>query len=623
MSIFSRKTRRDTNVNTTRPRCRLQVEALEDRCLLTAGALDPTFGTGGLVVTDLGSTFEHAYDVVIQSDGKIVTAGDTVRSGTGQDFALVRYNSNGTLDTSFGTNGRAVTDFKGYGDVALAVARQADGKFVAAGYARVSGVGYPDFALARYNSNGTLDTSFGSKGKVITAISQDTDIIEAMAIQADGKIVVVGWTQKTGTAGTGNFVVARYNANGSLDTAFGTGGKVVTDFAGSQDHAEGVAIQADGKIVVVGKAAVNNQNNFGIVRYNANGSLDLSFGNQGKVTTSIGDGDLRGWAYDVAIQADGRIVVAGDYTYFPPGVTSYVLRGMAVTRYESQGALDQGFGTNGVVTIAPSGKDLSGQSLAIQANGKIVVAGWYYGYPDFAVARLNGLDGSLDTTFGTSGLVTTDFGPTFGVTNSTDIANAVAIQADGKIVAAGSFANPSTNNVDIALARYEGDAPLQAASAAPNPSATLLTDSQVQPLLSEALARWQASGVDVSGLGQLDIRITNLGGNYLGMTDGNTIWLDDNAAGWGWFVDPTPHSDSEFTRPGNQGEQNRMDLLTALAHEIGHLLGQEHADDGVMHETLAAGVRGTPSGGTVFADFLGIDWYSAAAALSPTAGRKF
>ena len=220
--------------------------------------------------------------------------------------------------------------------------------------------------------------------------------------------------------------------------------------------------------------------------------------------------------------------------------------------------------------------------------------------------------------------MTTDFGPTFGVTDSADFVYDIELQADGKIVAAGAFNNPypSPSNVDIALARYEGDAPLQAASAAPNPSATILTYSQVQPLLSEALARWQASGVDVSGLGQLDIRITNLGGNYLGMTDGHTIWLDDNAAGWGWFVDPTPNDDSEFTTPGNQGEKHRMDLLTVLEHELGHMLGREHEESGVMAETLSAGERWTPSGVYVDGPRLFVDPSGGDETLDSVTGRR-
>ncbi len=121
-----------------------------------------------------------------------------------------------------------------------------------------------------------------------------------------------------------------------------------------------------------------------------------------------------------------------------------------------------------------------------------------------------------------------------------------------------------------------------------------LSEDRLNPLLLEAVARWTAAGFDTSALGNIPLQVTNLGGRTLGMTDGNTIWLDDNAAGWGWFADPTPGDDSEFMRPGNQGEQNRMDLLTVIAHELGHVLGFEHDDDGVMAETLAAGIRQMP-----------------------------
>jgi hypothetical protein len=137
------------------------------------------------------------------------------------------------------------------------------------------------------------------------------------------------------------------------------------------------------------------------------------------------------------------------------------------------------------------------------------------------------------------------------------------------------------------------------------PSTQMLTQAALQPILVEPLARWAAAGVDGSALSGIDVRIADLGGTTLGLPSGNTIWLDDNAAGWGWFLDPTPHDDSEFTTPGNQGEQNRMDLLTVIEHEVGHLLGKEHEASGVMIDTLSAGVRRTPVGSSA------IDWLGA------------
>ena len=131
-----------------------------------------------------------------------------------------------------------------------------------------------------------------------------------------------------------------------------------------------------------------------------------------------------------------------------------------------------------------------------------------------------------------------------------------------------------------------------------------MTEFDVQPLMAEAFRRWEATGVNTAALSGLNVQVRNLGGTTLGLAAGNTIWLDDNAAGWGWFVDSTPGNSSEFLRLGNQGEQQRMDLLTVVMHEIGHLLDQDHADEGVMAETLATGVRRTeiPSAHTALVD---------------------
>ena len=142
----------------------------------------------------------------------------------------------------------------------------------------------------------------------------------------------------------------------------------------------------------------------------------------------------------------------------------------------------------------------------------------------------------------------------------------------------------------VTLAFRSGEA-LTAASIAASPANQTLNTDQVQTLLADALLRWQHSGVNTSGLGAIQLQITNLGGTTVGFASGHTIWLDSNAAGWGWFVDPTPWDDAEFTTPGNQGEQRPMDLLTVLEHELGHVLGYDHANVGVMADTLEAGTR--------------------------------
>ncbi|MFF7892429.1 hypothetical protein ACFZDI_11025 [Streptomyces sp. NPDC007907] len=345
------------------------------------------------------------------------------------DFAVARYNTDGSLDTTFGTGGTVITDF---GDDAAAfdVALQSDGKIIAVGRSGVNT--YHDFALARYNPDGSLDTTFGTGGTVTTNFEGDEqgdpwdgdDEANGVALQPDGKIVVVGG----GAPGVGaEFALARYNTDGSLDTTFGTGGTVTSGFG----VAFGVALQPDGKIVAVG--VFSSQGGFALARYNSDGSLDTTFGTDGKATADFGSGSI---LYGVALQTDGKIIAVGS------GGPSDNRRSV-LTRYNSDGSLDTTFGTGGTVTTDFGGRDWT-REVALQTDGKIIAVGTggAIGNLDFALARYNS-DGSLDATFGTGGKVTTDFGGDSG-------ASGVALQTDGKIIAVGS-------NGDFALARYQGD----------------------------------------------------------------------------------------------------------------------------------------------------------------------
>ncbi len=325
----------------------------------TDGSPDSTFGSGGKVFTAFncgtycGYTFVSA--VVIQSDGKIVAAGGHSLSDSdgnsvlNYDFLLARYNTDGSLDSTFGTGGKVITTFSsansGAGDLAI----QPDGKIVAAGSS----------LLARYNTNGSLDTSFGSGGIVLPTFGSGVSASE-VAIQSDGKIVTAGYSD-------GGFGLARYNTNGSLDTSFGTGGKVVTTFSTGVSSARAVAIQADGKIVAVGISAFNYSNHiFALARYNTDGSLDSTFGEGGKVVNVGGD------VYAAAIQADGKIVAVGSTNYTDSGFITG--RGFIVVRYNTDGSLDSTFGEGGkVVTRISDSAEAS--AVAIQSDGKIVVAG--------------------------------------------------------------------------------------------------------------------------------------------------------------------------------------------------------------------------------------------------------
>ena len=425
----------------------------------TAGELDTSFGGDGKVVTSLTRRrYEWASALAIQADGKIVIAG-----GAGGAGSVARFTADGTLDKSFSGDGKVTSNFH----TAIAkffveyfgVAIQTDGKIVVVGAAEPrseSGTGKRSFALARYDSDGTLDSSFGAHGRLRTAFSARRAYASGVAIQADGKIVVVGYCGLRSSPHSiqYGFALARYTSDGKLDATFGRSGKVETDFTGRGGAAYGLAIQADGKIVVVGSTS----GGFTLARYDSDGTLDASFGVDGKVRTHFtASGDA---GFGVAIQADGKIVATG-----VAGRESGHSR-FALARYNSDGKLDATFGVNGKVMTAFSlkvdaaagGRIFAGAAasgVAIQADGKIVVAGSnrrgttspWFGDSGFALARYNS-DGTLDTSFGVDGKVETDF------TAVHDKATGVAIQADGSIVAAG-IANEDFK-VKLALARYVG-----------------------------------------------------------------------------------------------------------------------------------------------------------------------
>ncbi|MEO5952996.1 MAG: delta-60 repeat domain-containing protein, partial [Chloroflexia bacterium] len=319
--------------------------------------------------------------------------------------ALSAFAAPGDLDQAFGTGGKVTTDFFTHTDTATAVAIQSNGKIVAAGYSLVSASDF-DFALSRYNSDGTLDTTFDADGKVTTPILSGSDDAYAVAIQSDGKIVAAGFAYHD-TTSFDDFALARYLSDGSLDTTFSGDGKVVTDFLGGNDEAKAVAIQSDGKVVAAGFArSPSSRNYFALARYNFDGNPDTSFGTggDGKVTTDFG---VSTTGLDMAIQADGKIVVAGSADV-GVGNADFVL-----ARYLSDGSLDTSFGGGtGKVTTDFFGSYDTANALAIQTNGKIVAAGSAdhgANSNDFALARYLS-DGSLDTTFSGNGKVFADFG---------------------------------------------------------------------------------------------------------------------------------------------------------------------------------------------------------------------
>jgi len=398
------------------------------------GGLDTSFGIGGKVSTAFGGSNTA---MGLQADGKVVMVG-----GSASDFLLARYNPDGSLDPSFGTGGLVTSDVGGgSADEARGVAIQSDGKIVVVGNAAVgltaNNLVNFDFAVARYNTDGSLDATFGNGGKVTTDFNGQFDRAFAVAIQSDGRIVVagnVGFPIVSGIAT--DFGIARYNANGALDATFGSGGKVTTDIAGGVDIAQNVIVQANGAILVSGVVSIGSSSGLdhgALARYDANGILDPGFGTAGKLTLanlSLGEG--------LAVQGDGRIVVAGSARV---GAT----RQFALMRLSAAGAPDGTFGTAGLVTMGLSTQDDFSRAVALQPDGKIVVAGLSSNSvnSDFAVARFDP-SGAPDASFGSGGKLTLDF---FG---SSDGAENVLVQPDGKILLGGFARNGTRTGYGLA-----------------------------------------------------------------------------------------------------------------------------------------------------------------------------
>jgi|GEM_PF-1256750 len=421
------------------------------------GDLDTTFNSTGKILTTIGTgiSTDSGRSVAMQSDGKIVVGGYSVAANNYKSFALVRYNANGSLDTALGGTGKVTAAIGSYDASGSGIVVQGDQKIVVAGTAAVLD---GDFAVVRYNADGTLDSSFGG-GKVTTDFGSNVEgfytytdeVGRAVALQSDGKIVVVGETWDPYVDNGAHFAVVRYNTAGTLDTSFGSTGKVKTSFSNNLDGAYGVAIQSDQKIVVAGYAYndVSQNDDFAVARYNTNGSLDTTFGGTGKVMTAIGTvttaiGSGSDIAHSVAIQKDGKIVVSG-FAQNDSNVD------FAVVRYNTDGSLDTTFGGNGKVTTDFGGLGDVVFSMVLQGDGKILVAGQSRD-SDFAVVRYN-TNGTLDTTFHGTGKVTTDLG---GV----DQANGITLQSDGKIVVTGISYEPATTGIHyLAMARYIGSNP--------------------------------------------------------------------------------------------------------------------------------------------------------------------
>jgi uncharacterized delta-60 repeat protein len=393
--------------------------------LAARGDLDPTFGSGGKVTTDFGGN-EMGWAIAAQRDGKVVVAGDRFDVGPSDDFVLARYTVRGALDPSFDGDGKVTTDFNDHFSGAFGVAVQADGKIVAAGYG-FGPTGPQDFAVARYNPDGSLDQSFGTGGRVLTTFAPNSiDGGGALAIQADGKILVGGRTRSGPTA---DFGVVRYMPTGVLDSSFDGDGRVVTAMSAENDQVFDLAVQPDGKIVAVGGVLGSSSWQLAAARYDASGALDPSFDADGMVTVPSFP-----IAEHVVLQRDGRLLLAG-------------IGGVA--RLNAAGTVDSGFGERGRGARA---ENVDPRSIALQPDGRILAIGTSAGptSADFAVARLMP-NGRLDGTYGRGGSVVTAFS-----SGSEDQALDGVLLPDGKLVVSG-ITRPTFGSgaFDVAVARYQ------------------------------------------------------------------------------------------------------------------------------------------------------------------------
>jgi uncharacterized delta-60 repeat protein len=450
-------------------------ERLEARALLSAGDLDLSFGSGGLVRLSITNSDDGATRVAVQPDAKILFAGP---AGSIPGVAAVaRLNEDGTPDASFGTAGIVQLPVGTVHGLVI----QSDGKILVAGKTPEGSPPSADFAIARLLSSGGLDTSFGVAGYAVTDFHGRADEPSDMTLRSDGRILVTG--NAVTLAGHLNFTAASYNADGSPDTSFGGGdGKVSIDFAGESDALFAHAVQGDAKIVLAGYSfRTGRAYGFSFVRLHPDGSFDQTFGVGGKVQHDLipNNPDQRAEVWDVAVQADDRIVGVGraNGAFF-------------AARFNGDGQLDTSFGTAGMTFVPFSGSDVVTSGF-ITPDNRIMLSGWG-GARDFQLARLRA-NGTVDSSFGVNGKVSTDF------EFSNDDSTASTIVGD-RIIAVGSTSG--TNGSDFAAARYD------AGTAAPVPPPIASADFRYQTAPHRVLINF-TSNVG-SSLSLADLSLVNL-----------------------------------------------------------------------------------------------------------------
>lgn len=472
---------------------RLFLERLEDRFLPSApGSLDQIFGTNGVALADIAGNKDIAYAEATDRQGRLVVVG-TTNNGTKDNFAIARFNTDGKLDTTFNGTGIVTLSIGNGNDDAQGVAVDSSGRIVVAGFSTTNG--NKDFAVARFNTDGTLDKTFNGTGIVTTDFAGHNDQGQGVTIDSSGRIVVGGSASLDGS--TNRFAIARYNVDGTLDM---TSTVVV---GGVDDAGRAVQIDSSGNILLAGEALVGSNYQMAVARFTSSGGVDMGFGSSGIAKTTLGFASASGTALQV--DSAGRIFVGGNAN---TGAT----QDFAIACFTNNGSgLDSSFGPSGMATVDFGSTQDYAYGLTIDRYGHLIATGYTFNgsSEDLALARFN-LTGGLDTTFGTNGKVTANLG------GSAEVAYSAVSDASGRITVAG-FSNVN-GTFDFALARFNGQPTWTVTTTADGPG-TVDTVARTSTTLRGAIAN--ASAGDViefsPGLtGNIDLTSAGLGTLVLG-----------------------------------------------------------------------------------------------------------
>lgn len=419
--------------------------------------VDPNFGDEGMVKTDINGKFDDATDIYILDNGKILAAGNSM-VGSHYEFAVAQFLSDGTLDESFGESGFATIEFSTFHCLVKAITVQEDGKIILVG--NYDNNYYTDPAIARFNEDGTIDTTFGVDGLVKFDLSAQFDDFNDVVVQPDGKIVVAGSSYKYGTD---DFLLVRFNEDGSTDNSFGVDGFVYSDFDETEDVIYSVLLQKDKKILVSGYSGYGSVY-FAAARYLENGLLDPTFSIDGKIT--IESGSRADKSYSMAFQSDSSIVLAGNHH---AGATDEYM----FARISTFGVLDNTFGTGGILYISTLNATDIIKDVVVQSDDKIVACGSRNNEAVFVRVTRNG---ALDNTFGVDGILM------LAEADNTNILNALAITADNFVIGAGSANQDDYSdflllqiNVDIQSSIHNTNGVIVSDNIYPNPAKNNIT----------------------------------------------------------------------------------------------------------------------------------------------------